>query len=112
LHAKSKTFANLAKFEVFSWKTAITKAAKNSTRRLSNGKFARNAAKHSDVFFSYCQSYLSSKTHPLSIFKYPLTLFLSRAELLFRSYFKNFRAERIRYFTEKMGDWKNLCVVE
>ncbi len=58
---------------------------KELTLLLSNGKFARNAEKHYDVFFSYCQSYHSSKTHPLSIFKYLLTLFLSRAELNFRN---------------------------
>jgi len=52
---KSKTFANLARFEVFCWIIAIRKLANNSTLRRSNGKFARNAAKHSDVFFSYIQ---------------------------------------------------------
>jgi len=55
---KSKTFANRARFEVFCWIIAIKKAASNSTRRLSNGKFVRNAAKHSDVFFSYIQELL------------------------------------------------------
>ncbi len=40
---RSKTGANFAKFEVFCWIIAINKAAKNSTRRLSNGKFALNA---------------------------------------------------------------------
>ena len=52
---KSKTPANLAKFEVFCWIIAIKKAAINSTLPRSNDKFARHAAKHSDVFFSYIQ---------------------------------------------------------
>ena len=52
---KSKTFANRAKFEVFCWIIAIKKAASNSTLRLSNDKFSRNAAKQADVFFSYIQ---------------------------------------------------------
>ena len=55
LAGKSKTFASLAKFAVFCWIIAIKKLARNSTRRLSNDKFARNAAKQAEVFFSYIQ---------------------------------------------------------
>ena len=58
---KSKTFADLAEFAVFCWIIAIKKLAKNSTRRLSNDKLARNAAKHSDVFFSYARAMLAQK---------------------------------------------------